>query len=170
MLQRSFFLLTRKEIKWGLGIWGNSHICIEWWGCIYLLLSLLGVQCHPSNNYEELIIHMALWIKAAHSQMSHGVKDSETVREELWGYGNWAIKPGQRDWKRLPRERENWTVEEGKEEEGGKTKPDEGNSMRKGTEACHAQADQRMTRPPGHGRGGPWRVGGGHRWTWAKVS
>lgn len=53
--------------------------------CVYLLLSLLGVQCHPNNSFEELIIQRMLWIKAAHSQMSHAVRDSETAREELWG-------------------------------------------------------------------------------------
>lgn len=73
---------TKKEIKCELGIWRNSCTCAELKG---YFLCLLGVQSHSSNNDEELIMHMILWMKAAHSLMSHGVKNCETTGGEPEG-------------------------------------------------------------------------------------
>lgn len=49
------------------------------------LFSML-VGCSISlNNDEELNMHMILWMKAAHSLMSHGVKNCETTGGEPEG-------------------------------------------------------------------------------------
>lgn len=86
------------------GLWGSSLSPI-----IFAGRSVLFKQ----QLYEGLIIHMTLWIKAAHSLMSHsvnGMKLLEKYYEHEWGFGKWAIKPGQRDGGRLPIGWDDWAI------------------------------------------------------------